>query len=73
MLARNLRSCLILVLAVTAGGIARGDELQVGTADTVSVKPFGDDTVAAYEQLYTSDSFGGLTGDVKCFRAGIPY
>ena len=65
MLARNLRSCLILVLAVTAGGIARGDELQVGTADTVSVKPFGDDTVAAYEQLYTSDSFGGLTGDVN--------
>ena len=66
MLARNWRSCLIVVLTVTAGGgVLRGDQLQVGTADAVSVKPFGDDTVFAYQQLYTSDSFAGLTGDVN--------
>jgi hypothetical protein len=65
MLVQNWRSCLIIVLAVTAGGLLRGDQIQVGTADTVSVKPFGDDTVTAYEQLYTRDSFGGLTGDVN--------
>jgi hypothetical protein len=65
MRARSGRFCLAIVLVVMAAKLLQADQIQVGTANAVSVKPFGDDTVAAYEQLYSSSSFSLLKGSVS--------
>jgi hypothetical protein len=65
MRARSGRFCLAIVLVGAAAKLLQADQIQIGTANSVTVKPFGDDTVAAYEQSYSSSSFSTLKGSVS--------
>lgn len=66
MRARTGGVCLAIVLASGAAGILSADQIQVGTANSLggSTKPFGDYTVTAYQQLYSSSDFSSLIGGI---------
>jgi hypothetical protein len=61
---KTRRLCLFLLLALTAVGVSRANTIQVGTWNGGSAEPFGDDSISAYQQLYSSTDFTGLSGPV---------